>query len=83
MLVLSGITSGFLLTSQTIESHLLAHKPLAHEQVQVKYAQQRIRLLLTVWCKPGWAKKLLTTMASAGAIRGEYWPDRGVQWHLG
>jgi hypothetical protein len=26
----------------------------------------------------------LMTMASAGAIRGEYcWPDRGVQWHLG
>ena len=23
------------------------------------------------------------TMASAGAIRGEYLPDGGVQWHLG
>ena len=22
------------------------------------------------------------TMAFAGAIRGEYWPDPGVQWHL-
>jgi hypothetical protein len=22
------------------------------------------------------------TMASAGAIRGEYWPNRGVQWHI-
>jgi hypothetical protein len=25
----------------------------------------------------------LMTMASAGAIRGKYWPDHSVQWHLG
>jgi hypothetical protein len=25
----------------------------------------------------------LMTMATAGAIRGEYLPDGGVQWHLG
>ena len=27
-------------------------------------------------------KSMTMTMVSAGAIRDEYWPDGGIQWHL-